>query len=202
MRIEIISGRKYKVGCNRGIGYIEKPNLLRNLNLITGKNLVPGDCFLLEGQVIAVDSGTKLILIVSETGPGALTRLWEERINPEFNISFGDRDLSLKVDWRDIEEIPGEFDRELRDQEKIGVWRRRFGKNGPILCEVESEDTIYPTHFCISKYSVKYKSSEFDEDFDAEYILNLLFGWFYDNFNNEEEEDVIEEEKEKSEEIN
>lgn len=46
--------------------------------------LKPGNCFLYKGQVIAVDSADRLILVVSETGYGALDRIYEENFKTEF----------------------------------------------------------------------------------------------------------------------
>ena len=75
--------------------------------------LKPGNCFLLNGQVIAVDSVDRLVLIVSETGAGALNRLWKECIEPEIDLVFNSYDTE-KVDWKVVEEnqnvVENEYD--------------------------------------------------------------------------------------------
>ena len=123
MVIEVLE-QKYKVGCNRGMGYIEKNYLLTQLNTIIewsfctfpkhenedgeevedrkflgeDPELKPGDVFLFEGQIIAIDSEKRMVLIVSETGRKALDRIWTDVIEPEIEMIF-DIDASDDVKW-------------------------------------------------------------------------------------------------------
>ena len=173
MKIDILS-QKYKVGCERGINYIDKPGLLTKLNMIIewpkcnfpqefdhdeeretgevddeGKPIVqtvhifkenrnflgdepelqPGNCFKLDGQLIAVDGPNRLILMVSETGGLALQRLWEEKIAPEIEMTFNDYDID-DVEMSDVNpsNIPEGLESEKIEWRYWNLWRNQFTK--------------------------------------------------------------------------
>jgi len=173
MKIDILS-QKYKVGCERGINYIDKPGLLTKLNMIIewpkcsfpqefdhdeeretgeiddeGKPIVqtvhifkenrnflgdepelqPGNCFKLDGQLIAVDGPNRLILMVSETGGLALQRLWEEKIAPEIEMTFNDYDID-DVEMSDVDpsNIPEGLESGKIEWRYWNLWRNQFTK--------------------------------------------------------------------------
>ena len=173
MKIEVLP-QKYKIGCQRGLNYLEKPGLLSKLNMIiewpkcsfphvpdhdeereTGEvddegnpitqtvhvfkedrtflgddpELKPGNCFKLDGQLIAVDSDDRLVLMVSETGTYALQRLWEEKILPEIEMIFNDYDTD-DVEMEDIspENVPGNLESGKIEWKYWNIWKNQFTK--------------------------------------------------------------------------
>ena len=171
MKIEVLP-QKYKIGCQRGMNYLEKPGLLSKLNMIiewpkcsfphvpdhdeereTGEvddegnpitqtihvfkedrtflgddpELKPGNCFKLGGQLIAVDSDDRLVLMVSETGTYALQRLWEEKILPEIEMIFNDYDTD-DVEMEDVapEDVPGDLESAKVEWKYWDIWRKQF----------------------------------------------------------------------------
>lgn len=173
MKIDILE-QKYKVGCGRGINYIDKPGLLTKLNMIiewpkcnfpkefdhdeereTGEvddegkpitqvvhifkenrnflgdepELQPGNCFKLDGQLIAVDGPNRLVLMVSETGGLALQRLWEEKIAPEIEMTFNDYDTDdVEMSDVDLNDIPDGLESGKVEWRYWNLWRRQFTK--------------------------------------------------------------------------
>lgn len=106
MKVAILK-QKYKVGCGKGVNYLDRVGILSALNKIIdwnnstfpsdagvedrmflGENpqLAPGNCFEFSGQVIAIDGEDRIVLVVSETGPLALERLLSETIQPELKV--------------------------------------------------------------------------------------------------------------------
>lgn len=107
-----ILGNKYSCGCERGLNDFKNTGILNKLNTIVNfsksywplksvgndtwvedteilgnpAQLKPGNCFLYEGQVIAIDNPDRLILLKSETGSFAINRIYNEVIEPEFKI--------------------------------------------------------------------------------------------------------------------
>jgi hypothetical protein len=200
--------------------YVEDRDFLGKFNE-EGPELKPGDCFFYDGQVIAVDSPSRLVLIVSETGPHSLERIYREHIEPEIELMFDVEADDLEVVWEDLADDPDEqdslgFDKELRLPSYVyGVWRERFlsGRedefkkssstgNINISCTVSTIDLPIATHIVLQNYSVLYKSSEFDEE-DYETLVELvknLLSWFCNNFTRKT--NPIELENKKREEMN
>lgn len=192
MKIEILS-QKYKVGCERGINYIDKPGLLTKLNMIiewpkcsfpqefdhdeervTGKiddngnpvietvhifkenrnflgdepELQPGNCFKLDGQLIAVDGPNRLVLMISETGGFALQRLWEEKIAPEIEMTFNDYDTDdVEMSDLDLNNIPKGLESGKIEWKYWNLWRNQFTKiekRRVTTCEAAVDDLDAP----------------------------------------------------------
>ena len=173
MKIDVLE-QKYKVGCERGINYIDKPGLLTKLNMIiewpkcsfpqefdhdeereTGEindegkpvtqvvhifkenrnflgdepELRPGNCFKLDGQLIAVDGPDRLVLMVSETGGFALQRLWEEKIAPEIEMIFNDYDTDdVEISDVDLSNIPEGLESGKVEWKYWNLWKNQFTK--------------------------------------------------------------------------
>lgn len=164
---------------------IEKRNFLGD-----DPELKPGNCFLYKGQVIAVDSEDRLILIVSETGYGALDRIYEENLKTEFEMMFNEFNVE-DVKW-EVEEsgiIPDEFDEVYQvPYNYYNIWKERFvagrGFISPGLClkvTMESDTFWEPLDFYMLDWSVRYKSSQLEPD-EVEYAVKELLSWFYDHY--------------------
>ena len=152
--------------------------------------LKPGNCFLYKGQVIAVDSEDRLILVVSETGYGALDRIYEENLKTEFEMMFNNFEVS-DVKW-EVEEsgnISEEFDEVYQvPYSYYNIWKERFvagrGFLSPGLClkvVMDSDDFIRPIELYMLDWSVKYKSTQLEPD-EVEYATKEVLSWFYDNY--------------------
>jgi len=164
---------------------IEKRNFLGD-----DPELKPGNCFLYKGQVIAVDSEDRLILIVSETGYWALDRIYEENLKTEFEMMFNEFNVE-DVKW-EVEEsgiIPDEFDEVYQvPYNYYNIWKERFvagrGFISPGLClkvTMESDTFWGPLDFYMLDWSVRYKSSQLEPD-EVEYAVKELLSWFYDHY--------------------
>lgn len=185
MKIEILS-QKYKVGCERGINYIDKPGLLDKLNMIiewpkcsfphvfdhdeerdTGElddegnpvtqtvhifkedrtflgdepELKPGNCFKLDGQLIAIDGPNRMVLMVSETGGFALQRLWEEKILPEIEMVFNDYDIDdVETEDLDPNSLPKDLESGKLEWKYWNIWRNQFKKTEKRKVQAPTED--------------------------------------------------------------
>ena len=129
---------KYNCGSNRGITYIDQPNLVGKLNQIINWNLStfpfkikekpedpdvedreflgkepelkPGNMFVYDGQVIACDSKDRLILVLSETGALALKRIYENIISLEFDLKFNYENPHVTFEKDDKANIPADYE--------------------------------------------------------------------------------------------
>ena len=173
---------------------VEKEVEVEDRNFL-GENepeLKPGNCFLLNGQVIAVDSVDRLVLIVSETGAGALNRLWKECIEPEIDLVFNSYDTE-KVDWKVVEEnqdvVENEYDQTYKVPYNLyKIWKdhfvegRGFLKRGLMIeAKMESDNFIFPIDFLLEDWSIKYKSLQLEED-EVEYAVKECLCWFYNKY--------------------
>ena len=59
----------------------------------TEKKLEPGDMFVYDGQVLAIDRPNRLIVCISETGALAVQRFVEEILSAEVRMAKGDSNL-------------------------------------------------------------------------------------------------------------
>lgn len=153
--------------------------------------LKPGNCFLFEGQVIAVDSNDRLVLLVSETGHGALDRIYEETIKPEIELTFnGFEDTNAK--WEvpnDSTDFLKQFDGEYKVPYHLYkifkdhfVEGRGFLKTGMVIkATMESDNFVFPIDFCLTDWKIKYKTSQLEEDEIESAVIELL-SWFYSNY--------------------
>lgn len=153
--------------------------------------LKPGNVFEIKpGQIVAVEDPDTLILIVSETGAGALDRLWKEEISPEIEMFFNGGVDTLGITWKLIEKenISPDYDKEYRPAYKIyKAWKDSFLernniplKDFNIEFEMDSENFILPVNFILKDWSILYKSIQLDEDM-VEDAVKEFFGWYYNN---------------------
>lgn len=214
MIITVLS-QKYKCGCGRGISYIERSSLVPKLNAIIewdlcefpkkkegdkevedrkflgdDPGLSPGDCFLYDGQVIAVDSINRLVLIVSETGSLALDRILKDDILPELELKFNSY-LTEDVKWEVVEDEDSvkDFDGTYNIEYNIyKIWKEHFVKGRGFLekgmkikAKITSDICIVPVDLILQDWSIKYKKSQLEED-EAEYVSKECISWFYNNY--------------------
>lgn len=154
--------------------------------------LKPGNCFLFKGQVIAVDSVDSLVLVVSETGYGALDRLWEENIKTEIDLMFNNYDTD--VIWKAVEgEDQEKIDKEYNQIYKVPynlykIWKDRFVEGRGFLktglmieVKMESENYIFPINLVFEDWTVRYKEIELEED-EVGYAVKECISWFYNKY--------------------
>lgn len=121
---------KYQPGHARNCATFKKQNILRYINFILEKDfikfpenhpeeLIPGDVFLFQNQVIAVESEDELLLVFSETGGNALQRIYTEYIESELTImspspfeaevpGLEDEEFGPKISWEAVNSVPKE----------------------------------------------------------------------------------------------
>ena len=153
--------------------------------------LKPGNCFQVDGQIVAVDSEDRLVLIVSETGPTALKRLWEDMIEPEIDMNFYVSSVS-DVRWEKSEKssIPGDFEPVTIPYNIYKIWKDRFLKksgvdDGDNLClkmEIEDDDLIFPVDIYFLKWNVMVKKDDFMDEDHVREIVKRTMTWFYERY--------------------
>lgn len=155
--------------------------------------LKPGNVFLYKGQVIAVDSPDRLILIVSETGCGALDRIYEENMKTEFDLMFNDYQIE-NVTYKVVEDgvIPPEYDMTFPVPYNLyNIWKERFvagrGFLEKGLClevTMEAEEFIFPVNFIMTDWNIRYKSDQFEEGNEemVEVAIKELLSHFYESY--------------------
>ena len=188
MLIDIIKD-KYKVGCGKGLNYADSPGILNKLKKVTGleNELVPGVCFLYSGQVVAVDSKDRLVLITSETGPFALDRIIEEVIDPEYKVKTAGKFLGIVSENIDVVSVDNtdDFDSTLKIESSLfNLWKRRvtifdeYKMSSPRkLCyTVPNNNSLPPVRLVFDEESrsVMYDSGELDEDMAEEIAMVVI----------------------------
>lgn len=197
--------QKYKVGCEKGITDEEQDKLHVKLNLVVEwdkcewpkdsegnpntkylgdePELKPGDCFFYDGNVIALDRKDRLILIVSETGPGALRRICNEIINEEFKYLGCSAIDDIKCEV--VDNIPDTHTKFPVPFYKMRTFHEKFifGRYNPgdiLKCEVKY---ICPIEVYISDWNIAFDMNDLDDDKEmVEYLRTEIFGWFYNNY--------------------
>ena len=157
-----VDGEKLKINI-----YEEDKNRVTELKV--------GDTFLFNGQVFAIDSEERIVLVVSGTGRGALGRFIEEVFHPEYKMMYGNRDVD--VDWELHDEDRGEFDTSLSvPYIDYRIWRDRFvaGREDlvkrkkdnaiQVKATVKVEGFLLPIEIILGDWEAYYRSDEFDED--------------------------------------
>jgi len=147
--------------------------------------LKPGDCFLYNGQVIAIDNPNTMILVVSETGFRALERIWEETIVPEIEFLFNQSEVSdddeIKYEVEEKNSLPGNFEHRNLRYAYWKIWKERFWtkiiqdqKDKVIRCEVSSEDYIYPITVYLDEWKMYYSPDELEPEMVEEAGMKTL----------------------------
>lgn len=163
------------------------------------QELKPGNCFLLDGQIIAIDSPDQIVLVLSKTGRGSLDRIVEERIDPEYKMVYGNEDA--KIEWEALtsDSYKTEYDGICSIPfPEYRIWRDRFVKGREddlykipkdkekgtytiaVKATIKSESLMVPIDLVFQEWDVAYKTSEFDED-DLPMIQGVaqqIMAWF------------------------
>lgn len=206
MNIEVLK-EKYRVGCNKGVSDMSREDILEDLNkIIDWKNstfpkkkieegsekkevedrkflgedpkLSPGDVFLYKGQVIAVDSKDRLVLVVSETGPGALSRITREVVDVELgliqeSIEKGILDVILEnnPDLSCINPL------DTLDRKKYKVFKEKFTIHNefPVKATITSTELLFPVTVYLTKKGIYFKKEE-NEFVDEDIIKDVSEG--------------------------
>ena len=208
---------KYRCGSNRGITAIEYPGLVVKLNQIINWNLstfpfktkenpddpdvedreflgsdpklVPGSMFIYrEGQVIACDSDDRLVLVMSETGPLALQRIYDEEISLEFDLKFNYWGGDVKFEKAERKDIPDTYKSYTVPYYLMMIFKNYFllGRDYPrknlcLRCTLDSDNYIMPVTLYMQDWTISYNPSEvFDEQIED--TAKELIAWFYNNF--------------------
>ena len=166
-----VDGEKLKINI-----YEEDKNRVTELKV--------GDTFLFNGQVFAIDSEERIVLVVSGTGRGALGRFIEEVLHPEYKMMYGNRDVD--VDWELHDEDRGEFDTSLSvPYIDYRIWRDRFvaGREDlvkrkkdnaiQVKATVKVEGFLLPIEIILGDWEAYYRSDEFDEE-DREMLEEVV----------------------------
>lgn len=166
-----VDGEKLKINI-----YEEDKNRVTELKV--------GDTFLFNGQVFAIDSEERIVLVVSGTGRGALGRFIEEVFHPEYKMMYGNRDVD--VDWELHDEDRGEFDTSLSvPYIDYRIWRDRFvaGREDlvkrkkdnaiQVKATVKVEGFLLPIEIILGDWEAYYRSDEFDEE-DREMLEEVV----------------------------
>ena len=175
--------------------------------------LVPGNVFLLDGQVIAVDSENALVLVLSQTGYMSLQRVWDDLIKPEIELIYNDYPVN-NVTWKCLDSFDEDYNIEARIPFKLySQWTSHFvdgrtdlkrdqdGKLN-IECVLDSDDFLFPIHLILTDHTAFVKDVEFDEE-DGEEMNRAVvetLAWFIENY--PRSINPLEVEKQKQESIN
>lgn len=175
--------------------------------------LVPGNMFLLDGQVIAVDSENTLVLVLSQTGYMSLQRVWDDLIKPEIELVYNDYPVN-NVTWKCLDSFNEDYNIEARISFKLySQWTSHFvdgrtdlkrdqdGKLN-IECVLDSDDFLFPIHLILTDHTAFVKDVEFDEE-DGEEMSRAVvetLAWFVENY--PRSINPLEVEKQKQESIN
>lgn len=198
-----ILNQNYKVGCEKGIYAEERPGIFSKLNRIIEwdkctwpedsdkkpntkflgdvPELKSGNCFVYDGNVIALDRQDRLVLVLSETGPLALRRICNEIIDTE----------SALLDCCGVNSVTVEKTKKIPDgfvEYKVPFYQMRlfhekysFGRIEPgtiLKCVV---DYIVPLDVYITDWSFYYDSAFVEKD-EMQYFTKEILAWFYNNF--------------------
>lgn len=152
--------------------------------------LKPGDCFVYDGNVIAVDSKDTLVLVVTETGAGAIKRIFEEVINFEFKLLFvySSPINSIKVSKDKLDSIDSSFESYRVCYSYMEALRNKYpclkemtGSKNVLKVELDSESCLIPLTFYISDWAIYYNQTfivqEQLEDLSKEIIAGIFLNY-------------------------
>ena len=205
--------QKYNCGCNRGISKEETPDLLKKLNksiqwdkvtwpekekdvpdtdyLGNPPQLKPGDTFLWDGNVFAINDENSIVLIVSETGPLSVKRFvnyldcdYKYKLSTE-GTNINDLDMEV-VPW----EEPGDDLEEFRVKYTNYICIKNRLNAPEVLKKIRikinnlSLPVILPTVIYIEGQKILYNPEEIDPNI-LEDVLVLVFYYIIETQNKE-----------------
>lgn len=215
-----ISNMKYQPGCGKGIDKLEKPNLLAKINAIIDwessqfppkqkvsgddsewiedreflgpdPELKPGNVFKYGNQLLAIENKDSIVLVMSETGPYGLRRVWDEKISPEFNIVFDSPEtdhadyedatgFEIPEDWKTIN--PGYETMKLLRDRMLSARPDMFKEKGTVVkAKIHSPILFVPAEIYITDWNFRYDPAGLEDD-EAEYLKKELLSLLYNDF--------------------
>lgn len=204
---------KYRIGSNKGMTYIDIPDLLFKVNTIIdwdlctfppkpdnmeeqdreflGKDpeLKVGDMFIIgSGQVCAFENENRLILCISESGYGALQRIYDEQISVEFDYKMNY--IGTKVEFNNIQ--PDQIPKDNVDIYNVPystmiMFKERFLMGRPeytpfLEVTMETDNFFMPIHLYISDWKILFDQSSCLPEEAFEETTKELMSWFYNNY--------------------
>lgn len=148
--------------------------------------LKPGNIFVFDGQVIAVDTENRLILCVTETGFLALERFKNEVLEVEYKWKNNNRICNVShsevKDENDIKDYTGNF---RVPYNIMRYWKQKLQNKLPekgkaLKFEFEDTDYIYPISLVIKDWDIKYNPEEvFEERINI--TSDNILAWCWNN---------------------
>lgn len=142
--------------------------------------LEPGNCILLEGQVIAFDSPDRMVLVITETGGRSLERIYEEHIKPEWEL-INELENIVEFNYEDYTGDEGEFDGSIPIPfVYYKVWKNLYLNGEEKKIQVTLNTNMFPTTIMLDKWDCKYKTDEWEDD-ELDLLQSIVIGilaWF------------------------
>lgn len=210
-----VLGDKYRHGNSKYMSILERPGILKDLNKIiewdyclwpikvhednkvenltdflgTPPELKPGNMFSYNmGQVIGIDSPNRLVLCISETGPGALKRIDEEIIQREVKLSEENNVLDISFEEVKEEDIPENYKEGFIPYYLNRIFKEKF-LYGRYNENVTLKITIKTNYFIFSSITVYIHGSrmffdeiDIDDEEQANVVINDVMSWFYQKY--------------------
>ena len=213
--IVTVLNQKYSCGCGKGISKETTPDLLNKLNHTISWDKVnwpekkegeetipdteclgipprfnPGDMFLWENSVIAIDDPNSVVLIVSETGPRSAAR-FIQYLEDEYNYNSKQKEISSdpvikEQSWCDLDLL----------DENLEEYTTQYSKYKPISDQCDDKDSLKKRKLTISlpdqvtvylnRQSIFYNPKEISPS-DIEGISMKIYDWVIKNKKNKED---------------
>jgi hypothetical protein len=210
--------QKYSCGCGKGILKETTPNLLDKLNRIvdwskvnwpmktegektipdtkflgTPPILKPGDMFLWEGSILAIDDTESIVLVISETGPKSASRFIQylEDENSFLNKKQQGSNLELTIEelpWCDIDLL----------KENLEEYTTQYSRYKPMIDGCDNKDllrkrkltiketaTSNPVTIYLDRQTIFYDPNELSQD-NLEKLVMEIYDWVIKNKNKED----------------
>ena len=207
--IVTVLNQKYSCGCGKGISKETTPDLLNKLNHTISWDKVnwpekkegeetipdteclgipprfnPGDMFLWENSVIAIDDPNSVVLIVSETGPRSAAR-FIQYLKDEYNYNNKQKEISSypvikEQSWCDLDLL----------DENLEEYTTQYSKYKPISDQCDDKDLLKKRKLTISlpdqvtvylnRQSIFYNPKEISPS-DIEGISMKIYDWVIKN---------------------
>lgn len=207
---------KYRHTNTRYMAVLERPGILNDLNKIiewdycvwpidilednkvisltnflgTPPVLKPGNMFAYNvGQVIGIDSPDRLVLVISETGPKALTRIDEEIIQREVKLSekLNASDVSFEV--VNENDIPSDYKEEFIPYYLNRIFKEKFLANRynddvALRVNIKADYFIFSGGITvyIHKSKMFFDEIDIDDKEQADIVINDIMSWFYQKY--------------------
>lgn len=210
--------QKYNCGCGKGISKETTPDLLDKLNQTISWDKVnwpkkkegeetvpdteclgippkfnPGDMFLWEDSIMAIDDPNSVVLVISETGPKSASR-FIQYLDDEYNYNSKQKEIGLDLEikeltWCDLDLL----------NENLEEYKIRYSKYKPISDQCDDKDSLkkrkltikgdsipdYVTVY-LNRQSIFYNPKEISPS-DIEDIYIKICNWVIKNKKNKED---------------